>query len=51
MKESEGAVSKRKKTVWQALKELVAGYDVLGNLKFLVIAFFGLFGFTKGYKN
>lgn len=31
------------KTVKKAIKELIAGYDVLNNLKFLVIAFFGLF--------
>lgn len=37
----------RQKTIKQAIKELMAGYDVLNNLKFLVVAFFGLFGFSK----
>lgn len=40
MKEKEAVVGEKRKTVRQALKELIAGYDVLGNLKFLVIAFF-----------
>jgi hypothetical protein len=35
-------IEKKEKTVPQALKEIIAGYDVLGNLKFLVMAFFGL---------
>ncbi len=50
MKELETAFGKRKKTVRQVLKELIAGYDVLNNLKFLVIAFFGLFGLVKKDK-
>ena len=35
-------IEKREKTVRQAWRELIAGYDVLGNLKFLIMAFFGL---------
>jgi hypothetical protein len=34
----------KRKTVKQAFKELIAGYDILNNLKFLVVAFFGLLG-------
>lgn len=35
-------IEKKEKTMRQAWKELIAGYDVLGNLQFLVMAFFGL---------
>jgi len=35
-------IEKKEKTVHQAWRELIAGYDVLGNLKFLIMAFFGL---------
>ncbi len=37
----------RQKTVGQAWKELLRGYDVINNLKILVVAFFGLFGIGK----
>lgn len=50
MKEAKTVVSERKKTVRQALKEIIVGYDVLNNLKFLLIAFFGLFGLVKENK-
>ena len=39
-------IEKKEKTIPQALKEIIAGYDVLGNLKFLVMAFFGLPNFN-----
>ncbi len=47
MKELENINYQRKKTISQAFKELIAGYDVIGNLKFLVMAFFGLLGLGK----
>lgn len=37
----------KQKTVSQAWKELIRGYDVINNLKILVVAFFGLFGIGK----
>jgi len=44
-------IEKNKKTVGQAWRELISGYDVLGNLKFLAMAFFGLvLGFGKKDK-
>ena len=40
MKEQE-----KKRTIRQAIREILAGYDVLDNLKFLAIAFLGFLGF------
>lgn len=37
----------KKKTLKQAFKELMSGYDVIGNLKFIIIAFFGFLGGKK----
>ena len=33
---------KKEKTLGQAFKELIRGYDVIGNLKFIVISLFGI---------
>jgi len=35
-------IEKKEKTISSAWRELITGYDVLGNLKFLIMAFFGL---------
>jgi len=44
-------IEKKKKTVGQAWRELTRGYDVLGNLNFLAMAFLGLvLGFGKKDK-
>ncbi|MCX7880989.1 MAG: hypothetical protein N2482_00535 [Patescibacteria group bacterium] len=51
MTEQEQPESQQQKTVRQAFKEIIAGYDLLNNLKFLVMALFGLFGFGKKRNN
>ncbi len=37
----------RKKTVGQAFREILSGYDLFGNLKFLLFGLLGLSGYKQ----